>query len=357
MLKKAALHRKIETMSIKQSKKIGYSVLDLASVKEGHTPADSFANSMQLAKQAEKLGYTRYWFAEHHNMINVASSATAVLIGHIAGGTSTIRVGSGGIMLPNHAPLIVAEQFGTLASLYPGRIDLGLGRAPGTDQVTAMAIRGANFNTPHNFPKDIQKLQHLFSDDNWDSKVRAIPGEGLDVPIWILGSSTDSARVAAAMGLPYAFASHFAPAYLPEAISIYRNNFQPSEHLDKPYMMACVNVVAADTEEEAERLATSVQQFFLGVVTGRRQLLQPPIDKMANVWNIYEHEAVSQMLTYLFTGDKEKIKAEIQTFAEQTHIDEIMVTSHIFDEKARIRSYEIFAEALKEIELPAVAGQ
>ncbi|WP_183561459.1 LLM class flavin-dependent oxidoreductase [Mucilaginibacter sp. SP1R1] len=343
-------------MDIQQSKKIAYSVLDLASVKEGQTPANTFANSLELAKQVEKLGYTRYWFAEHHNMINVASSATAVLIGHIAGGTSTIRVGSGGIMLPNHAPLIVAEQFGTLASLYPGRIDLGLGRAPGTDQLTAMAIRGANMSVPHNFPKDIQKLQNFFSDDNWDSKVRAIPGEGLDIPIWILGSSTDSARVAAAMGLPYAFASHFAPAYFMEAISIYRQNFQPSEHLDEPYVMACVNVVAADTVTEATRLATSLQQFFLGVVTGRRKLLQPPVDKMDNLWNIYEQEAVNQMLAYLFTGDREKIKKDIQDFAAKTQVDEIMVTSHIYDQNARTHSYEIFSEVLKEIAPSAIAA-
>lgn len=338
-------------MDIKRSKKIPYSVLDLASVKEGHTPADSFAASLELAQHAEKLGYTRYWFAEHHNMINVASSATAILIGHIAGGTSTIRVGSGGIMLPNHAPLIIAEQFGTLASLYPGRIDLGLGRAPGTDQVTSMAIRGANFNLPHNFPKDIQKLQNFFSDDNWDSKVRAIPGEGLDIPIWILGSSTESARVAAAMGLPYAFASHFAPTHFTEAISIYRENFQPSEYLEEPYVMACINVVAADTETEAERLATSVQQFFLGVITGNRKLLQPPVDHMNNVWNISERYAVSQMLAYLFIGDKEKIKKGMQAFLQQTQVNEVMVTSHIYDQAARIRSYEIFSEALNETEL------
>lgn len=338
-------------MDIKQSKKISYSILDLASVKEGHTPADSFAASLELAQHAEKLGYTRYWFAEHHNMINVASSATAILIGHIAGGTSTIRVGSGGIMLPNHAPLIIAEQFGTLASLYPGRIDLGLGRAPGTDQVTSQAIRGANFNMPHNFPKDIQKLQNFFSDDNWDSKVRAIPGEGLDIPIWILGSSTESARVAAAMGLPYAFASHFAPTHFTEAITIYRENFQPSEYLEEPYVMACINVVAADTETEAERLATSVQQFFLGVITGNRKLLQSPVDHMNNVWNISERYAVSQMLAYLFIGDKEKIKKGMQAFLQQTQVNEVMVTSHIYDQAARIRSYEIFSEALKEIQL------
>lgn len=337
-------------MDIKRSNKTLYSVLDLATVIEGQTPADSFANSLQLAKHVEKLGYTRYWFAEHHNMINVASSATAVLIGYIAGGTSTIRVGSGGIMLPNHSPLIVAEQFGTLESLYPGRIDLGLGRAPGTDQVTSMAIRGANFNAPHNFPKDVKKLQSLFSDDNWDSKVRAVPGEGLDIPIWILGSSTDSAHLAAAMGLPYAFASHFAPTYFREAISLYRENFQPSEYLDEPYVMACVNVVAGDTAAEAARLATSVQQFFMGVVTGRRKLLPPPVESMDNLWNIYEKEAVNQMLAYSFIGDQETIKAQMQDFLQQTQVNEVMATSHIYDQQARMRSYEIFAQVLEAIE-------
>ncbi|WP_238395271.1 LLM class flavin-dependent oxidoreductase [Mucilaginibacter sp. 14171R-50] len=260
-------------MSANKLSDIKYSVLDLATVVAGSTPADSFKKSMEVAQLAEKVGYTRYWFAEHHNMMNVASSATAILIGHIAGGTSKIRVGSGGIMLPNHSPLIVAEQFGTLASLYPGRIDLGLGRAPGTDQTTALAIRGENFNAAHNFPRDIVKLQTYFSADNVNSKVRAIPGEGLDIPIWVLGSSTDSARVAAAMGLPYAFASHFAPTYFLEAIKIYRDNFKPSQHLQKPYVMACVNVVAADTDGEAEYLATSVKQFFYGGGNGQKAIV------------------------------------------------------------------------------------
>ena len=270
-------------MSTKDSKNISYSVLDLATVIEGKTPADTFVTSLELAREAEKMGYTRYWLAEHHNMVSVASSATSILIGHIAGGTSSIRVGSGGIMLPNHAPLVVAEQFGTLASLYPGRIDLGLGRAPGTDQVTARAIRGENFNAVHNFPSDIQKLQTFFSADNRNSNVRAIPGEGLEIPIWILGSSTDSARVAAAMGLPYAFASHFAPAQFLTAINIYRQNFKPSAVLASPYVIACLNVVAADTDEEATRLATSLQQMFVGVITGKPRLLQPPVNDIDEI--------------------------------------------------------------------------
>ncbi len=327
---------------------IPFSVLDLATVAQGQTPADTFKHSLELARHVEKLGYTRYWFAEHHNMISVASSATAVLIGYIAGGTSSIRVGSGGIMLPNHAPLIVAEQFGTLASLYPGRIDLGLGRAPGTDQVTAKAIRGQNFETVHSFQNDIKKLQLLFSNDNSTNEVRAIPGEGLDIPIWILGSSTDSARLAAAMGLPYAFASHFAPAYFKNAIDIYRQNFKPSEHLQKPYLLACVNVVAADTDEEASYLATSVQQFFMGVVTGKRNLLPPPVVSMDNIWTVYEEAAVKQMLTYSFIGGPETIKNEISAFVADNQINELMATSHIFDHQAKLRSYELFAEVFKD---------
>lgn len=336
-------------MNTKESKNISYSVLDLATVIEGKTPADTFKTSLELAREAEKLGFTRYWLAEHHNMVSVASSATSVLIGYIAGGTSTIRVGSGGIMLPNHAPLVVAEQFGTLASLYPGRIDLGLGRAPGTDQITARAIRGENFNAEHNFPADIQKLQTFFSVDNRNSKVRAIPGEGQEIPIWILGSSTDSARVAAAMGLPYAFASHFAPAYFMEAIALYRKNFKPSIYLDKPYVMACVNVVAADTDAEAERLSTSVLQFFLGVVSGRRKLLQPPVDSMDSIWSSQEEYAVNQMLAYSFIGGTEKLKRRMSAFLEQTQVDEVMATSHIFDHQSRIKSYQLFSKIIQEL--------
>ncbi|AMR32942.1 hypothetical protein A0256_16710 [Mucilaginibacter sp. PAMC 26640] len=327
---------------------IPYSVLDLATVIQDTTLADTFRKSLDLARHAEKWGYTRYWFAEHHNMMNVGSSAPPILIGYIAGGTKTIRVGSGGVMLPNHSPLVVAEQFGTLASLYPGRIDLGLGRAPGTDQVTALAIRGENMNAAFNFPRDVEKLQTYFSEDNFDSKVRAIPGEGLEIPIWILGSSTDSARLAAAKGLPYAFASHFAPAHFMEAIQLYRDNFKPSEYLDKPYVISCLNVVAADTDDDANRLATSVQQFIMGIVTGKRELLPPPIDTMDGVWNYFQQEAVEQMLAYSIFGGPETVKNKISSFIESTQVDEVMVTSHIFDHQARLRSYEIFSKAMKE---------
>lgn len=334
-------------MSSTELKNIPFSVLDLATVVQGKTAADTFKNSLELAQAAERLRYNRYWFAEHHNMISVASSATAVLIGYVAGGTSTIRVGSGGIMLPNHAPLVVAEQFGTLASLYPGRIDLGLGRAPGTDQVTAKAIRGENFHAAHYFPNDVKKLQQFFSSDNAGNEVRAIPGEGLDVPIWILGSSTDSARLAAEMGLPYAFASHFAPSYFLSAIKIYRENFRPSKFLNSPYVIACVNVVAADTDKQADYLSTSVLQFFMGVVTGKRSLLPPPVDSMDGIWSIYEEEAVKQMLTYSFIGGPETIKNKMEAFIELSGVNEVMATSHIYDHHARIRSYELFADVFK----------
>jgi luciferase family oxidoreductase group 1 len=328
---------------------IPYSVLDLATVIQGKTPADSFRNSLSLARHAEQLGYHRFWLAEHHNMESVASSATAVLIGHIAGGTKKMRVGSGGIMLPNHAPLIVAEQFGTLESLYPGRIDLGLGRAPGTDQVAAHAIRRKNFGAEHNFMEDISELQRLFSAANSKSNLRAIPGEGLDIPIWILGSSTDSARVAAAMGLPYTFASHFAPTYFLQAIALYRQYFQPSVHLKKPRVMACVNVVAADTDVQAARLATSVQQLFIGVISGKRRLLQPPVDHMADTWTAEQAAAVQHMLTYSFIGSADTITKKMKSFLVQTSVDEVMATSHIFDHAERLRSYEIFADVMNKM--------
>jgi luciferase family oxidoreductase group 1 len=324
-----------------------YSILDLATVIQGCTPADSFRNSLSLAQHAERLGYSRYWFAEHHNMVSVASSATSVLVGYIAAGTKSIRVGSGGIMLPNHAPLLVAEQFGTLESLYPGRIDLGLGRAPGSDQHTAMAIRGRNFGTEHHFIEDIKTLQTLFSKENCDAKLRAIPGEGLEVPIWILGSSTDSARVAASLGLPYAFASHFAPAMFKDAIRLYRSQFKPSSILQEPYVIACVNVVAADTDAEAARLATSLQQLFIGIITGRRQLLQPPIDDMATIWTAEIAAAVGQMLTYSFTGGKRRLKTLLAAFIEDTGVNEIMATSHIYNHDARLDSYSLLADIMR----------
>lgn len=329
---------------------IPYSVLDLATVIQGKTPADTFRKSADLARHVEDLGYTRYWLAEHHNMVSVASSATSVVIGHIAAATKTIRVGSGGIMLPNHSPLVIAEQFGTLESLFPGRIDLGLGRAPGTDQVTAMAIRGEQrFQAAQSFPQDVLKLQAYFSAENSGSSVRAIPGEGLAIPIWILGSSTDSAHLAAALGLPYAFASHFAPAQFMTAINIYREKFKPSAQLKEPYVLACINVVGAETDTEANRLATSLYQMFRGVITGKRQLLPPPVDSMDGIWSDYEEEQISQMLACTFVGSKATLKVDLQQFVEQTGVDEVMASAHIFDHFAKLRSYEILSEVFKGI--------
>lgn len=320
------------------------SVLDLAPVLEGQTPSDAFQNSMRLAKHVEKLGYKRFWMAEHHNMVSVASSATVVLLGYIAGGTSTIRVGSGGIMLPNHAPLVVAEQFGTLASLYPGRIDLGLGRAPGTDQVTARALRRDRLGAGHDFPEQVEELQQYLSYDNHTSAVRAIPGEGLDIPIWILGSSTDSAHLAAAMGLPYAFASHFAPAQLHTALKIYRERFRPSEFLQAPYTMACVNVIAADTDAAANRLATSFYQLFLGIIRGKLRRMGPPIESMEGVWTAYEAAHAQQMLACSFIGSGATVQQGLQQFLEDTQVDEVIATAHIYDQQDRLHSYEILKE-------------
>lgn len=334
-------------MNEKKKIKIPYSILELATVAEGSTPADSFIKARELAQHAEKWGYTRFWLSEHHNMISVASSATSILIGYIAEGTTTMRVGSGGVMLPNHSPLAIAEQFGTLESIYPGRIDLGLGRAPGTDQLTAMELRGDRFNNVNDFPQNVLKLQTYFSEKNSTSKVRAIPGEGLDIPIWILGSSTDSAQLAGLLGLPYAFASHFAPAQFEAAIQLYRKNFRPSESLDKPYVMACVNMIAADTDQVAGKLATSLYQMFLGIVSGNRKLLQPPVDNMDELWTEYEKAMASQMLAFSFIGAPEKIKKEMQEFINQTRIDEIMVISNIYEQQAKLHSYELFAEVMK----------
>ena len=334
-------------MTDKKLQDIPFSVLDLAPITEGNAAATSFKNSLALAQRTEQLGYNRYWLAEHHNMDSVASSATALLIGYVAGGTKTIRVGSGGIMLPNHAPLVVAEQFGTLASLYPGRIDLGLGRAPGTDQLTAMALRRGKMETAEDFPTDVRTLQRLFSADNATAKVRAIPGEGLDVPIWILGSSTDSARLAALMGLPYAFASHFAPSQFLTAIDIYRKSFRPSESLDKPYVMACVNVIAADTNEEAQFLATSFMQLVNGIVTGKRRPLQPPIADAKHLWSDEVQAVIQQMMYYSFIGDAQKVNDGFTKFQAQAQLDEIMVASHVYDPAARIHSYEVLKDAIR----------
>ncbi len=320
---------------------IPLSILDLAVILEGKTAADSFKNSLNLAQKAESLDFNRFWLAEHHNMASIASSATAILIGHVANGTTKIRVGSGGIMLPNHAPLVVAEQFGTLASLYPNRIDLGLGRAPGTDQLTARALE-RNDQAAFEFPKTVRELQDYLSNDNQDAPVRAIPGEGLNIPIWILGSSTESAKLAAAAGLPYAFASHFAPQQLHEALRIYRTNFKPSVHLQAPYAMACVNVTAADTTEEAQILATSMQKIFLGILTNDRKPLQPadPNFQMSP----QASQALSQFLKYSFIGNPMDLKKQLTQFVQQTQIDELMVVSHIYNHEARLKSYSILKE-------------
>lgn len=329
-----------------------FSVLDLVPVVEGSTIASSFENSLELAKKVEKLGFERFWISEHHNMESIASSATAILISHIAQGTHSLRVGSGGIMLPNHAPLIVAEQFGTLESLFPGRIDLGLGRAPGTDQKTAQALRRGRRESVEDFPQDVRELQQYFSSENKEAQVRAIPGEGLDIPIYLLGSSTFSAQLAGMMGLAYAFASHFAPAELEAALTIYRNRFTSSSQAQKPYSIACVNVIAADTDKEAQRLATSQQQFALGIIRNERKPLPPPVDSMDGLWREGEKAAIQQMMRYSFIGTKETIGEELAAFIDRTGVNEVMMVSHIHDHQARLKSYEIVSSLREKIQNP-----
>ncbi|WP_290796892.1 LLM class flavin-dependent oxidoreductase [Flavihumibacter sp. UBA7668] len=329
-------------------KAIPYSILELAVVAKDATPAKAFQNSLILAQHAEKWGYTRFWLAEHHNMVSVASSATVVLIGHIAGSTQKIRVGSGGIMLPNHSPFIVAEQFGTLGTLFPNRIDLGLGRAPGTDQLTAQAIRPDRMQSVYQFPEEIKQIQQYFSPTNAGSKVRVGVAEGVEVPLYILGSSTDSAHLAAAKGLPYAFASHFASTHLLEALSIYHQRFQPSAQLEKPYTIACVNVIAADTDEEAERLSTSYLKMVLGVMTGQIDYLQPPTEMTDELMALREHPAMQSFLKYSFIGSRETVKQKISEFIETTRVSELMITTNLFRLEDRLRSYEITANLMKE---------
>lgn len=328
-------------------KNIPFSVLELAIVPEGSSANDAIENTVSVAQHAEALGYKRIWLAEHHNMEHIASSATTVLIGHIAGLTKgKIRVGSGGIMLPNHSPLAVTEQFGTLASIYPGRIDLGLGRAPGTDQLTASALRRGNAHMQYDFESEILQLQTYFNTANKDAKVRAFPGEGVDVPLWVLGSSTDSAYLAAKLGLPYAFAAHFAPKQLLIAIDIYRKNFQPSEQLSTPYVAACVNVIAADTNEEAELLSTSLYRMFLGLITNMRRPLQPPSPLPDIFKNTEVQYALHEMTAYTFTGDKQRLAKDLSTFIDATAIDELMITSHIFDIHAKLKSFSLIEEVM-----------
>ena len=326
--------------------KIPLSVLELATVVEGGNPGSAIARTVEVARHAESLGYQRIWMAEHHNMEHIASSATAVLIGHVASKTNTIRVGSGGIMLPNHSPLVIAEQFGTLETIYPGRIDLGLGRAPGTDQFTAMVLRRNNMNTTSNFPTDVKQLQTYFSKENSSAKVRAFPGEGLDIPIWILGSSTDSAYLAAQMGLPYAFAAHFAPQQFWMAIDIYRNNFKPSQQLKQPYIMACVNVIAADTDEEAEFLSTSLIKVFIGLITNTRKPIQPP-GVLPETYQVPEvRTLINGMLACTFTGSRDTLEKKLTQFIAETGIDELMVSNNIYEDEAKLKSFSILQKAM-----------
>jgi luciferase family oxidoreductase group 1 len=324
--------------------KVPYSILELASVASGRTIGETFKNSLYLAQKADEFGYHRFWLAEHHNMISIASSATVVLIGYIAGGTKKIRVGSGGIMLPNHSPLIVAEQFGTLGSLYPNRIDLGLGRAPGTDQITAHAIRSDRMQAVYQFPEEVSQIQQYFSPGNREAKVRATVAEGVKVPIYILGSSPDSAHLAAKKGLPYAFASHFAPAHLFEALDIYYNEFRPSEFLQEPYTIACINVIAADTDKEAERISTSMIRMIYGVLTGNIDYMHEPIEMTPELRKLSKDPAFQRMLKYAFVGSKETVKQQTEDFLKKTSVNELMVASHIYHHEDRVNSYKIFSE-------------
>lgn len=326
--------------------KLPLSVLELATVVEGGNTGRAIARTVEVAKHSESLGYKRIWMAEHHNMESIASSAPAILIGLVASKTNTIRVGSGGIMLPNHSPLVIAEQFGTLETIYPGRIDLGLGRAPGSDQLTAMALRRNNMNSTHDFPTDVKQLQTYFSNENSFSKVRAFPGEGLDIPLWILGTSTDSAYLAAKMGLPYAFAAHFAPQQFGMAIDIYRENFKPSKQLKHPYIMACVNVIAADTDDEAEFLATSLIKMFIGLITNSRKPIQPP-GELPETYHVTEvRSLLNGMLACTFTGSRDTLRKKFFNFINETGIDELMVSSSIYDREAKLKSFSILNDAM-----------
>jgi luciferase family oxidoreductase group 1 len=321
------------------------SVLDLAYIGEGFTPADALANALDLAQHAEAAGFSRFWLAEHHNLAGIASAATAVCICYVAGGTKTIRVGAGGIMLPNHSPMIIAEQFGTLATLFPDRIDLGLGRAPGTDQRTLQALR-RDPGASEYFPQDVLELQTLLGPPQENQTIHAIPGEDTKGPLWSLGSSLFGAQLAAALGLPFAFASHFAPQALMQAVSVYRERFEPSAQLDKPYVMVGCNAIVADTEDEAKRLFTSPQQNFTRMVRGTRGQLPPPVDDIENFWSPMEKSQSSSMLACSFHGSKATIKDELAPLIKATGADELMIAAAIWDHKARVRSFKLLAEAM-----------
>ena len=321
------------------------SVLDLAPVPEGADAGRALRNSLELAQAAERLGYRRFWMAEHHSMPGIASAATAVALAFVGAGTSTIRIGAGGVMLPNHAPLVIAEQFGTLESLFPGRVDLGLGRAPGTDRAAAYALRRNLASDENQFPRDVVELIDYFKGGE-GNMVRAVPGEGLSIPVWILGSSLFGAQLAAMLGLPYAFASHFAPAAMSEAIAVYRERFQPSAQLERPYVMLGFNAFAAETGEEAELLATSVQQAFVNLRTGNPGKLPPPVPGYSETLPVEGRALLRQVLSCSAIGDAQTVKAKIAAFVERTGADELMITSQIYDHEARLRSYEIVAEAM-----------
>jgi len=337
---------------------IPVSILDLSPIVEGGSPALSFRNTLDLAQHAETWGYQRFWIAEHHNLDGVASSATSVLIGHVAGGTKTLRVGSGGIMLPNHAPLVIAEHFGTLATLYPGRIELGLGRAPGTDRVTMQALRRTLAHDDEDgFPRDVMELMALFDDVQPGQQVRAIPGMGTHVPIWLLGSSTYSAQLAAYLGLPFSFASHFAPDYLMHALRAYRDTFRPSAHLQKPYASVGMNVVIADTDEEAAFHFTSLQMRFLGMQRNRRGPVAKPVTpaELDKIWSPHERAGVERMMACSTHGSPAKVKRELAMFIERTQADELIVACAVHSHEAKLRSYELLAQVARELEPAPVA--
>ncbi|WP_206207733.1 LLM class flavin-dependent oxidoreductase [Virgibacillus profundi] len=331
----------------KKFNNIPLSVLDLAPINEGSNPSESFKDSVELAQHVERLGFHRYWLAEHHNMPGIASSATSVIMGHIASKTNHMRIGAGGVMLPNHATLVIAEQFGTLESLFPGRIDLGLGRAPGSDQATAYALRRTLNMSVEDFPNQVNELQDYFSDEPV-SRVKAVPGQGLDIPIWLLGSSDFSARLAAQKGLSFSFASHFAPAYTVPALKLYRDNFKASKELEKPYAMVGINVIAADTDEQAQYLATSLKQQFLNIRRGNAIKLQPPVDNLSDLWSPPELDALKDTLDPRTTiiGSPDTVKRGLEKFQEETQADEMIISAQIFDQKARLRSFEIISELM-----------
>ncbi|MBY0095978.1 LLM class flavin-dependent oxidoreductase [Mesobacillus maritimus] len=323
---------------------IPVSVLNLAPIREGQGPKDAIDAMVDLAQATEKMGYKRYWIAEHHNTPTLVSSATSILIKHTLEHTESIRVGSGGVMLPNHSPLVVAEQFGTMATIYPNRLDLGLGRAPGTDMMTASALRRSQNDSVYTFPDDVQSLLTYFGTEDQQDYVKAYPGVGTNVPLYILGSSTDSAYLAASLGLPYVFASHFAPKYMDQAISIYRSRFKPSAYLDQPYMIVCLNVIAAESDQEAKLQSTTMQQFFLNVVRGSQMFLQPPVENMDSVWNPMEKEMATSMSSVTLMGSKETVTEQLIGFQENYNVDELMAVSYIYDQDKQKQSYQILKD-------------